>query len=575
MKNILMNKFSNERGVALVMTLMIIFVFTILGSVFIMRTINEKNISEREKLWNQAYFVAETGGDAALAKLDELINTDLLTTVNNANPNVLGNKAETYANTNNGLGFLLDYVKHGGTAQFTLSGSELSYNSGAISYGSGSYSYGIVLRQKENPTTIATDIWDFPFFYQINATATVGSVTRKVRLDGDLTVRVQRDNFAKYALFTDHHSLPSTATVWFTSLTNFAGPLHTNERYSFAFNPSGTFYNTVTQHHTTARFQNNGFPILADADNNGTVDVPVFNSTYDRGVNEIVLASSVMQTDLANQAKGGTTIPGTGIYVPASGGNLIGGIYIKGNPAIILEVDGSGNARYNIDVPGAQDKVITVNQSTNQTTVHNLDTGAITTYSGKPYGEDGLGTLIYVDGTVTSLKGTVQRDTEVTVSSQGDINITDNIKYQDYDAGSGTPGAVGYVPPSAAGHTNLLGILSWGGNVNVATSAPNNVEIHGIVMARNGIFQVNNYDSTGVGPRGVATLLGGVITQFYGAFGLYNTATGAQVAGYGRNFVYDSRTLMGKAPPYFPSMKTFIAFTNDLTDKVTYQEGGF
>jgi len=94
-------------------------------------------------------------------------------------------------------------------------------------------------------------------------------------------------------------------------------------------------------------------------------------------------------------------------------------------------------------------------------------------------------------------------------------------------------------------------------------------------LARNGKVQVDNYNDTGVGPRGTATLLGGVISDYYGAFGLFNGSTGQQISGYGRNFVYDSRLLVGNAPPYFPTLNTFIAFTNDLIDKITLQEGGF
>ena len=144
-------------------------------------------------------------------------------------------------------------------------------------------------------------------------------------------------------------------------------------------------------------------------------------------------------------------------------------------------------------------------------------------------------------------------------------------------AAVGQPGTAGYVPPSAAGKKNLLGLISWGGNVRIGTSAPNDVNAHGIVMARGtqGVFTVDNYNSTSVGPRGTATLLGGAITQFYGAFGLFNSSTGQQIAGYGRNFTYDDRTAMGKSPPYFPTMKTFVAFTNDIADKIVWQEGGF
>lgn len=571
MKNIL-KSCSNEKGMALVMTLLIILVFTILGSVFIVRTVNEKNISEREKLWNQAYFIGETGGDAGLAKLDELINTDLFNTVNSTNANVVSNKAAIHASNNDSKAFLLEYVQAGGLAQFTASGSQLLYNSNNVAFGGGNYIYNIIVTQKGNPITVATDIWDFPFYYQINTTATNGnSVSRKVRLDGDFTVRIQRDNFAKFALFTDHHGLPSGATVWFTDKTDFAGPLHTNERYSFAFNPGPTFDGTVTQHLSTARFYNNGFPFLANADFNGAVDVPSFSAGYTRSYNQIVLASSVQQADLADQAKGGQNINGNGIFVPESAGNLVGGIYVNGNVTIDLGVDGNGDAQYTVSLPGTT-KVITVNRATNQTSV-STNGGAAVAYNGLPEGTDGLGTIIYVNGTVNGLQGTVQKDTEITVSSQTDINITGNIKYEDYVPAVGSPGQVGYQPPNATGKTNLLGLVAWGGDVNITTAAPNDIELHGIVMARNGVFQVDSYSSNA--PRGVVTLLGGAITQFYGAFGLFDSSTGALVSGYGRNFVYDGRTLLGKSPPYFPSMNTFIAFTNDLTDKVSYQEGGF
>jgi hypothetical protein len=30
---------------------------------------------------------------------------------------------------------------------------------------------------------------------------------------------------------------------------------------------------------------------------------------------------------------------------------------------------------------------------------------------------------------------------------------------------------------------------------------------------------------------------------------------------------------LGEAPPYFPTLNTFIAFTNDITDKLVWQEG--
>ena len=185
MKTTMFNHGSNEKGMALVIVLMVVMVFAILGSAFIARTVNEKNTAEREKLLNQAFYVAEAGGDAGLARLDQLINTYLLNTVNATSPNVVSTKAATYTSTSNSLGMLIEYVKLGGVAQLTLAGTEALYNGTSTALGAGTYTYNIVIKQKGNPQTITTDMWDFPYYYQVNSTAAVQGTTRKVALNGD------------------------------------------------------------------------------------------------------------------------------------------------------------------------------------------------------------------------------------------------------------------------------------------------------------------------------------------------------------------------------------------------------
>ena len=105
--------------------------------------------------------------------------------------------------------------------------------------------------------------------------------------------------------------------------------------------------------------------------------------------------------------------------------------------------------------------------------------------------------------------------------------------------------------------------------VRIGTSAPNNITINGIIMAPSGVFTVDNYNSGGY--RGVATLLGGVITDYYGAFGTFNGTTNS--TGYGRNFIYDSRMLQGYSPLYFPFMPNFTAISNGIGVNLTWQEG--
>jgi len=566
--------FRNKRGISLVIAFLVIVVLLILGSVFILRSVGESYAARKEKNSIQAFFLGEAGANVGLNKIDILINTNMMDTVNATNPNVLVKKLTKppagYVVSGDGIGFVIEFTTEGGEELFVRSGdSAIHTTESPVALGNGTYEYTITVTENGDPYEVTTDIWDFPYNFAIAGTGDVQATQRTVLLSGDFTVRVQRDNFARYALFTDHHRLESGTPVWFTDKTHFYGPIHTNERCSFALNPSGTFDGLVAQHNTKARFYNEGSPILLDADSNPPDDVPTFNAGFNRGEDEVNLESSVQKQDLIDQAWG-SGAPQPGITVPNDGANLTAGIYVGGDCTIDMGVDVSGNATYTI-TQGATTNIITVDYDNTQTTVEVIG-GSTNTYNGLPDGVDDIGNIIYVDGEVSSFGGTVQRQSQVTVSSENDIIIQNNILYEEYTPAVGNPGDADYVPPNAEGTTNLLGILSWGGDVRIGTSAPDDLDIYGTVMARGGVFTVDNYFSAP--PRGTATLLGGAITQFYGAFGMFNGSTGQQISGYGRNFIYDGRMGTGESPPYFPSMRTFIAFTNDITDRINRQEGG-
>lgn len=563
-------KLNNEKGVALAFTLFIMMILLGLSSLFVLRTIQESRLAARERAEAKSFYLAEAATNSGLEGLDTLINNYMLNTIGTTNPSVVISQAQGYVSSGDAIGFLVYAVKNSGTPMLTLNGTQAEYQISPTVLGGGTYQYQIVFTEKSNPVATGPDSWDFPFYYRLEASSEISSSDKDIVLSGDFTVQVQRDNFAKYALFTNEQTMPNGTNVWFTNKTNFNGPMHTNGRYNFYGNPSGTFNGGVTQEDLLARFYNSGSSISMDDDNNGTIDVPIFNAGYTRAAPAVTLSSPSQQQDIIDQATAGNSYGSNGIYLPNSSGALTGGIYVRGDSTINLSVDGSNNAVYTI-TQGSTTKTITVNKSTNQTTV--VTAGTPVTYNGIPDGVDDVGTIIYVRGDIDSLSGTVQDSTELTISSRDDIVIQDDLTYSSYTPGSGTPGTVGYVPPHADGAQNLLGLVAWEGNVRVGTSAPDDVNIHATILAKTGEFQVDSYDSTGIGPRGIATLLGGVISDYYGAFGQFNGSTGAQISGYGRNFVYDERMSSGSAPPYFPSLNTFIAFTNDITDKMVWQEG--
>ncbi|MFH1413675.1 MAG: DUF4900 domain-containing protein, partial [Candidatus Omnitrophota bacterium] len=540
-------------------------------SVYFSSLMTEKRGVDTEEYVLQALALAEAGASHGLSELRERIRTDLDTRVQGV---IQSSIFLGYVDSSDSLGFLRDYAWTVGDAQFTISGLEATIEQiaedaeGLGSRIQGSYSWTIVVKADGNPTNLSGDRYIFPYVFSIESLGQVTNVNppiqKRLRLvQGNFSITTRRDNISKFALFTAHHRTSGNLTVWFTEDTNFTGPVHTNERFSFANNPGAHFTEDTTQHNSNARFYNNGRPILRNADNNSDIDVPIFDKGFQRSEDIINLTSSVTQDDLRNQALGGMADPGNGIHVPNDGACVKGGIYVRGNQG-----QSADDAVINMSV-GVNGPIYAVSQSSTTHTITvdyvNLQTQVETpsgtnTYCGIPDGTGDQGIILYVNDDIGGLGGTVQKDSGVTISSERDIVITDNVVYEQYNPD----------PLNAEGYTNLLGILSWGGNVRIGTSAPDNVNIHGVVMAPHGVFEVDSYRQGS--PRGEATLLGGVITDFYGPFGTFDS--GGQKSGYARNFIYDARMLAGMVPPYFPYLSNFISTENGLNTKLIWEDQG-
>ena len=547
---------NNNKGFVLLLTTLALVFALGIGAAFLMRSVSDKRITDREKFSIQADFFAESGANHGLSELRRRIRVDLKNRISSvANGVVIRN----YFTSGNSLGFLRDYAYATGETQFSVANDRATLPVqplNVITGEQGSYGSQIIITKASNPTNPMSDVYEFSYNFDIvgagSITTTTPSTNKNVSFSGSFTITVRRDNFAKFALFTNQHRSPGGSIVWFTERTNFFGPVSTNDRFSFANNPSGHFTQDTTQHLTQTRFYNNGNYKLSDSDRNGNIDVPVFDMGFERGVGLINLESAITSNDLKVQALGTMQQPGqNGIYVPNSGGNVTGGIYIRGDSAISLGVDAGNNPAYTI-AQGGTTKVVTVNYAANTTSVRTVG-GSTSNYNGIPDGVNNDGILIYSKDDITGLSGIVQKDSRVTVSSEDNIVITNHIRYQEYNAGP---------PVNATDYSNMLGILAWGGDVRIGAAAPNNVDVHGIVMAPHGVFTVDNYDRGSA--RGTATLLGGVITDFYGPFGTFSGST--MVSGYGRNFVYDDRVLAGNTPPYFPYMTNFVCFDDGQLD---------
>lgn len=549
-----------KRGYILFVSLGVAVLLGMGGLLAVSQTISEVQSSGQQLRDKRAFFRADGGATLCLRELRNRLQRDLtaqlrsltdITTVAN------------YASNNDPAGLLAAYayqsgVSLGGAFQRVSASEARLTESYTASAALGPYSCTLSAISRAAPVNQGTSMspsYVFRYRYSIDGTASEGGLTRQVNLQGIFSVQVQQDSFARYALFTNRQQNSAGTNVWFTNRTNFSGPVHTNGEFNFALNPGAAFTGQVTSVSATGDFYNGGSPVHLDANQNGTVDVPTFAGGFDRGVANIPMPLTTTADRQRGAALGlSTGTSGTGyspgVYLGTSSGSMTGGIYVNGDATIALSA-GTNTATSTI-TQGGTTTTVTVNYSSSQTTVR-TGSGAPTSYNGVPNG------MLMVDGAITSLSGTLEQDAQMTVAATGDVQITNNIQYQNYTSGTS---------PSAEGTTNLLGIMSWNGNVRIASTAPNDINVHATIMTPNGEFRVDNYGSGS--PRGTATILGGVIENTYGAFGTFSGTS--QTTGYGRNFVYDTRMGKGMAPPFFPTIGTLISTLTGTNDRPNWQQ---
>jgi hypothetical protein len=463
--------------------------------------------------------------------------------------------------------------------------------------------------------------YEFFYTYSVTSDGQSSTGRRRITFAGNFSLVVQNQSFSKFSLFTDVHLTPAGGAIWFTNSTSFDGPVHTNGEFRFAFFPQfgtpdpGTPCNVANiksspleSVNPNAWFNNNGVPVELAANENvvsGTrIDAPVMpgcdpanisnnpSANFSRGVAAVTMPSNPYSQQGVSvgidpspcapnctqptDAQIAAVIPElqvppcpptcspalSGIYIPRSAdlsGSMSGGIYVNGNlDSMSLSYSSTAPCTdtscgiYTL-VQGTQTVTMTVDRKAGTTTLTNTNwaTPQTRTFTGVPKGvqasSNANAAVIYVKGNISAISGTLGQNEQTTVAASGSINITNNLIYQ-------TP-PVTTNPTSNP--TNLLGLFSSGADITIATTAPNDIQIHAVMMAGsngnpfNSSVNVTNYN---VGaPRGQVHLIGGIIEKYYGAFVTFNSVTGLQATGYGRDFKYDRRMSRGFAPPFFPT----------------------
>jgi hypothetical protein len=237
---------------------------------------------------------------------------------------------------------------------------------------------------------------------------------------------------------------------------------------------------------------------------------------------------------------------------PALGGDgMAGGFFVNGNASVTLNatVDSANNPTQTYIInQGGTTTTIVVDTATNSTTVSSgsssqtlagvpsqidPNTGAPITQT-DPSGNPVAPTMVYVNGQITGMSGTVQNDTGITVTATSNVSITGDITYASQPVDSSD----NLVANTNAG---VLGIYTPA-NINLYPDSQGNLTIDASLAMLSG--KTN-------GTAGLATPGGGIGTLTIVGGRSEDQAHGVNI-GAGNTF-YDQRFAGNFGPPWFPT----------------------
>jgi len=601
----------NDHGVALVITLLLLFLLSIIGLAAVLSTSSDMLINGYYSNYRGSFYAADSGLNIARQAMYNQLNTNFSTafatfvTPPPASINDLAGTVQTYITTN-----------YGSNAPYPASQilSGLGATNGGAAASSWSESFRItsvsVTLAPGYPTLTAPNVSPARDTYLYNYTLTsVGSATGSeqstITENGSFTVNVSgipatwSPSLAYYGAFITNYPpclgplVPGTMT----------GPMFTNGAWGFM--PGGTYIFTdpVGQAYPTASYFDSSWHCYQSAASsftapNGQTIAPQFQAGFN--VNQTPIpqpANSYSQKWAVLDGMGcgenngnsctnptspaplqptpaqmnamlknitGTAYPTggatSGVYLNYQNvsGQLTmagGGLYVKGDAQVTLSTSGSSAQVFTI-TQGSTTTTMTVDPVANTTVVTSGSTTL--TLSGVPTNTSVVppqpGTMIYVDGTITSLRGpgqgvgAVQDGAAITIVALNDVDITGDVVYKTEPVTvtqnqiPGTPVAT-LIPGNDKNQD--LGIFTANGNIVLSSPYSNqNLQVDGSQAAVGANCASNKCGFLVSGCINTFNNVGGQIqTNIFGA--CMNT----------QNTYYDRRysTKAGFAPPWFPA----------------------
>lgn len=340
-----------------------------------------------------------------------------------------------------------------------------------------------------NVTVQAYDIgFGSPTRWKVSSMGTVGSTRIQA------VAWLERESLAKYAYFSVYEKTYEGTSVWLFQTDQFTGPVHTNSYFSVYGHPK------FSQEITSANQGDSYYNSAAKTYTQG-------GSTYSDPAKFYRYYSSY-STDYPTSLEGSTKFSFAGGQssreAPADLSSIrdAADYVIEGNVSIELKSNGT------MEVTKSDSTIVTIPTQS---------------------------TVVWVNGTIDSLKGVLKGN--CTIAATSDVNITSDITYVNKLEDKLGIAATTYV---------------W---VKTDPYTVKDLEIDASILALNRSFKVDRY-STGV-YRGKLTVFGGILQRFRGPVGTFGSFSETPSTGYSKNYIYDTR-LRTSPPKGFPFSSNII-----------------
>jgi Tfp pilus assembly protein PilX len=591
---------SNERGVALITTLLLLMLLTGLSLAMVFSVRSDMLINGYYRNFRGSFYAADSGLNAARTAMSNGVIAAIPASFGiTQQPIPAGTDATIQTNINTTYG--QSYTKFTGQGQAASSWPGSYKVTGTFSLAACS-----VLGGAGTCAAPAGPVTGYKYIYNYTLQSigqAQGSQSTTLADRGSVIVNAtlipvnSKTSFAAWGMFIDQQTICNGSTLVPGTIS---GPVFTNGAWNFGTSGSYIFTDTVGSASPNAgyQFSNSCDQSSASSDKQGNQTIaPNFQAGFQTGQPKVplppndynqeqavldgkgVATNPVTKSDLHNAVRdvNGNPYPSagaaSGVFLPYSTQNGVptfngGGIYIEGNAGVVLSTgSGTGGSLQQIYTitQGGVTTVVKVDPGNNKTFL--TSGGNTVTITGIPKMIDPVtnvqspATMVYDNGSITALSGpgqglpAIQDGSAVTITAASNVAITGDILYKTppvtvtQNQIAGQP-ADSLIPGNDKGQA--LGIFTATGDIQLNNKQANgNLEIDASLAT---ISATGTGGLTNVG-NAINTLMivGGRIQN---QIKNINTTT--------RNVFFDKRfSQNGFAPPWFPSTTvTFGSLTS-------------